>query len=235
MNLGKLYLIPTFLAETNPSNVFPELNSSIIDGIKIFIVEDIRTARRFIKKLNPTRNIDELTFQVLDKHTKTEEYSSFLNAITTENIGLLSEAGCPCIADPGAVIVSLAHSKNIQVVPLIGPSSLLLALIASGFNGQNFAFHGYLPMDKNERIKKIKDLEKDIYTKQQTQIFIETPFRNTPLFLDILSNCKTDTKLCIAKDLTSAEELIITKSINNWKKSKQPDIQKVPTVFLLYK
>ena len=235
MNTGTLYLIPTFLAETNHSNVFPELNSTIIDRIDTFIVEDIRTARRFIKKINPSKNIDDLNFLILNKHTKIEEYSSFLNNLTTKDIGLLSEAGCPCIADPGAVVVSIAHNKNIKVAPLVGPSSLLLALIASGFNGQSFSFHGYLPIDKNDRSKKIKEIEKDIFNKNQTQIFIETPFRNLQMFHDIISNCKPESKLCIAKDLTSKDELIKTKRISEWRKGKEPEIQKIPTVFLLYK
>ncbi len=235
MNKGTLYLLPTFLAPVNPNFVFPPENLAITNTLNTFIVEDIRTARRFLRKAGFTRDFDDLAFHILDKHTDRNNINSFLDAaFEGENIGLLSEAGVPCVADPGSEIVRIAHRRNIRVVPLTGPSSILLALMASGFNGQNFVFHGYLPIKPNERAHAIQRLEKDIYSKDQTQIFMEAPYRNNHVLETICKSCKSETLLCIAIDVTSESESIKTKSIAEWKKSL-PDLHKRPVVFLLYR
>lgn len=232
---GSLFLIPVTLGETSIDRVLPSYNKEIILSIKYFIVENVRTARRFLKQTDPAIEIDELTFYTLNKHTTKEELSGFLNPIQEGfSIGIISEAGCPAIADPGSDIVAIAQQKNIKVVPLVGPSSILLALMASGFNGQNFAFAGYLPIDSDERIRTLKQLEHRIYTENQTQLFIETPYRNEKLLADILKTCKPSTKLCIAADITLESEYIRTKSITEWKKSL-PELSKRPCIFALYK
>ena len=197
MQKGKLYLIPTTLGDSAVENVIPSYNREVINKISIYIVEEVRTARRFLKKAGLIMPIDELVFFELNEHTKPEEIGLYLNAIDNgDNIGLLSEAGVPCIADPGAEIVKIAQQKNIEVIPLIGPSSILLALMASGFNGQQFAFLGYLPVDKNQRINKIKEIEKNIFLRNETQIFIETPYRNNQLIEALLQTCRNETLLC---------------------------------------
>jgi 16S rRNA (cytidine1402-2'-O)-methyltransferase len=198
-------------------------------------VEDVRTARRFLRKMDNQFPIDDCTFYTLNQHTSPNEISTYLNALINGNdMGLLSEAGCPAVADPGAAIVQIAQQKNIPVVPLVGPSSILLAQMASGFNGQNFAFNGYLPIDANERAKMIKKLESRSYAENQTQLFIETPYRNKKLFEDILKQCQSNTLLCIAVDITLNEEKIITKSVKEWK-SKTPDLEKKPCIFAIYR
>lgn len=229
---GKLYLIPTPIAE-NSLNTIPEYVLDIMRKIEYFIAEDIRNARRYISKIKHPKPINELTFFVLNKFTKHEEYLSFFKPIKDNyDIGLLTEAGLPCIADPGANIVQIAHLQNIIVVPLTGPSSIFLSLMASGLNGQNFAFIGYLPINKNERRSTLKQLERKSVQDKQTQIFIETPFRNDALLNDILMICKSDTMLCIASELTTANEFIKTKKIKEWK-DKIPDLNKKPSIFLL--
>jgi len=235
MQKGKLYLIPSTIGESPIDKVIPAYNKDVINKIDIYIVEEIRTARRFLKKSGLVKPIDDLTFFVLNEHSKPEEIDNYLDAIQKgENIGLLSEAGVPCIADPGADIVRIAQQKNIEVVPLVGPSSILLALMASGFNGQQFAFLGYLPVDKNLRINKIKEIERNIFQKNETQIFIETPYRNNQLIESLLQSCRNETLLCIATDITLETAFIKTKTIAAWKKSV-PDFHKKTTVFLLYK
>lgn len=235
MPAATLYLIPVTLGETEISKVLPSYNQSIISSIRYFIVENVRTARRFLKQADPGINVDGLTFYTLNKHTSDTELSGFLNPIEDGNsIGIISEAGCPAIADPGADIVAIAQEKNIPVVPLVGPSSVLLALMASGFNGQSFAFHGYLPIDAGERIKTLKSLEQRIYSENQTQLFIETPYRNGKLADDILKTCKPATLLCIAADITLGSEFIKTKRIADWKK-QMPDLSKRPCIFAIYK
>ncbi len=235
MNKGTLYLLPTFLAPVDPNSVFPPENLVITNKLKTFIVEDIRTARRFLRKAGFTKNFDDMVFHVLDKHTDRMQVNSFLDvAVKGEDIGLLSEAGVPCVADPGSEIVHIAHRRNIRVVPLAGPSSLLLALMASGFNGQNFVFHGYLPIKPKERSVALLKLEKDIYSKNQTQIFIEAPYRNNHMLESICKICKAETLLCLAVDVTSEKESIKTKTIKDWK-TALPDLHKKPVVFLLYK
>jgi 16S rRNA (cytidine1402-2'-O)-methyltransferase len=232
---ASIFLIPVTLGETDISKVLPAYNREIIRSIKHFIVENVRTARRFLKQTDVSINIDELTFYTLNKHTSKEALSDFLNPIQEGySIGIISEAGCPAIADPGADVVAIAQQKHIPVVPLVGPSSILLALMASGFNGQNFAFHGYLPIDNEQRIKTLKTLEQRIYSENQTQLFIETPYRNNKMAEEILKTCKPATKLCIAADITLETEFIRTKTIGEWKKGV-PDLSKRPCIFALYK
>ncbi len=230
---GILYLIPTKLGSSSYERVFPEYNRNIILNLKHFIIEDIRSARRFLKSLNYPGNFDNVVFQDLNKHTKEEDTYSYLNPIEhSKNIGLMSEAGVPCVADPGNLIVKRAHELGYKIVPLVGPSSILLALIASGFNGQNFSFIGYLPVKPSERDKKIKEIETDTRKSGQTKIFIETPYRNQQLFNAIIANCHPDTMMCLASDITLDSESIESKNMDAWKKSP-PDFQKKPTVFLI--
>lgn len=232
---GSVYLIPNTLGECNTENVLPSINFTIIKSIKHFIVEDVRTARRFLKKIDKGIDIDELTFYTLNKHTSPEEISGYLQPVKEGfDVGIISEAGCPAIADPGADIVRIAQAKDYKVVPLVGPSSILLSLMASGFNGQSFAFVGYLPIKDNERFATIKHLEKRAQSERQSQIFIETPYRNMRMVEDILSNCQPNTKLCIACDITLETEYIKTKSVAEWKKAKLPDLNKRPCIFILY-
>ena len=232
-NSGILYLIPTTLGNNNTDKVIPQYNYSIIDSLEEFIVEELRSARRFLRKANYKKDFDEVIFNVLNEHTRPEESVYYLESLKIgKNVGLLSEAGVPCVADPGAEIVKRAHKYNIRVIPLTGPSSIILSLMASGFNGQNFAFVGYLPIKENERIKKIKELENLSFTKNQTQIFIETPYRNTQVFNTLIKVCSKNTQVCIASNLTLENEYIATKSIFEWKKLK-PEIHKKPTVFLI--
>lgn len=232
---ASLYLIPVTLGETSIEQVLPTYNKEIILQIKYFIVENIRSARRFLKKVESNINIDELTFYELNKHTKPEDIDNYLTPMSKGfHVGIISEAGCPAIADPGSDIVAIAQKKNYKVVPLVGPSSILLSLMASGFNGQGFAFHGYLPIDGSERIKKIKQLENLIHHEHQTQIFIETPYRNQKLVEDIIKHCTPSTKLCIAMNITCENEYIRTLSVKQWAK-QLPDMAKQLCIFLLYK
>lgn len=232
---ASLILIPVPLGETPIEQVLPHYNEEQILTIKYFIVENIRSARRFLKKTNSSINIDDLTFYELNKHTNLEQIETYLQPIANGNsVGVISEAGCPAIADPGADIVAIAQRKNIKVVPLVGPSSILMSLMASGFNGQSFAFHGYLPIDAGERLKTIKQLEQRIYSEHQTQLFIETPYRNLKLVEDLIKNCTPSTKLCIAMNITCEDEYIKTLSIKEWAK-RLPDMNKKPCIFLLYK
>jgi len=231
--MASLYLIPNLLSETPWQVVLPQPISEIVSNLRFFIVEDVRNARRFLKKIDPSINIDELAFFELNKFTTEQQKVEYLKPLTEgSDIGLLSEAGCPGVADPGADMVKLAHQRNYRVIPLVGPSSILLALMASGLNGQQFAFHGYLPVKQPERISKIQQLEKQAYSLKQTQIFIETPYRNNPLIHDLLKSCQPSTLLCIAADLTSENEFIQTRSISLWKK-QVPDLDKRPAIFLL--
>ena len=233
--VGGLYLIPTTLGDTETDKILPRGNADIITSIRYFIVENIRTARRFLKKINRDIIIDELTFFELNEHTKPEEIAQFLQPLKTGNdMGVISEAGCPAIADPGADVVALAQQQNFRVVPLVGPSSILLSLMASGFNGQSFAFLGYLPVQQSERIKALKKMESRIYSENQTQIFIETPYRNMKMLDDILTACNPATKLCVAADITLETEFIHTKTVSAWK-SQKPDLNKKPCIFLIYK
>ena len=233
---GAIYLIPTTLGDTAETvDVIPVKINQIINSIDEYIVENEKSARHYLKKIGIQKPLQEIILHPLNQHTQANEISGYLNSIDLgKNIGITSEAGCPGVADPGADVVKLAHEKNIRVIPLVGPSSILLALMASGFNGQSFIFHGYLPKERSERIKKIKELEKTAKEKSQTQLFIETPYRNTHLLEDILSSCDNRTFLCIACDITLSTEFIKTKSVFEWKK-EIPEINKRPAIFLIYK
>ncbi|NVO18806.1 MAG: SAM-dependent methyltransferase [Bacteroidetes bacterium] len=233
MKPGILYLIPTPLGDPGEELVQFPGNKEIIESLEIFIVEELRTARRFLKKSGISRSIDALTFFELNEHTVQQESEHFLDpALAGKNIGLLSEAGLPCIADPGHTVVMLAHRKGIRVIPLVGPSSLMLALMASGMNGQQFVFHGYLPAKPNERVQALRSLEKDIHIHHRTQIFIEAPYRNQAMLDSIRNSCNGETRLCIAIDLTMETEYISTRPIAGWK-NNLPDLHKRPAVFLL--
>lgn len=230
-----LFLIPVTLGETSIERVLPPYNKEIILQIKHFIVENIRSARRFLKKVDRNINIDELTFFELNKHTDIKQIDNYLNPLANgHHVGIISEAGCPAIADPGSDIVAIAQRKKYNIVPLVGPSSILLSLMASGFNGQGFAFQGYLPIEATERVKKIKQMEQKIKHEDQTQIFIETPYRNIKLVEDLIRNCSPFTKLCIAMNITCEDEYIKTLPIKEWQKN-MPDMNKQLCIFLLYK
>lgn len=230
---GKLYLVPTLLGPVEPLEVLPMATKKVLDLTDHFIVENEKSARAFIKRVLPSKSQGQIQLFQLNKYTEASEYEHFLKpCLAGEPTALLSEAGAPAIADPGADIVSLAHARQIRVVPITGPSSITLALMASGMNGQDFAFSGYLPIDKQERSKQLKWLEKQSRKTGQTQIFMETPYRNQKLFADILKTCHPDTRLCIAADLTLKTEMIRTAPVGWWK-SHQPDLEKRPAIFLL--
>ena len=235
MPYGTLYLIPVPLAENAAAKSFTPYLVDTINGIKEYIVENEKTARRFLKEAGLTTPQSELTIHDYGKHNREAVGGEFFKGLQAgKDVGLMSEAGCPGIADPGADIVEKAHRMGIKVVPLVGPSSILLALMASGFNGQSFTFHGYLPIDKVERARSIKELEAAAIKNNQTQLFIETPFRNNPMLEEILRSCNPKTRLCIACDLTSETELVQTKTIAEWQK-KVPELHKRPTIFLLFR
>lgn len=230
-----LYLLPVTLGDTPLENVLPTYNTEIISGISHFIVEDLRSARRFLKKVDSSIDIDSLTFYPLNKHTSPEDIAGYLKPLVNgASMGVISEAGCPAVADPGADVVAIAQQKRLKVVPLVGPSSIILSVMASGFNGQSFAFHGYLPIEAGERAKKLKSLEQRAYTEDQTQLFIETPYRNHKMLEDILLNCRPQTKLCIAANITCEGEYIQTRTVKEWK-GNIPELAKIPCIFLLYK
>ena len=233
--ISALYLIPNLLGDTPVEQVLPPYNREIILGIRHFIVEDVRTARRFLKLVDRSIDIDQLTFYTLNKHTNPEEVASMLKPLEEGSpMGVISEAGCPAVADPGADVVAIAQRKGLQVIPLVGPSSIILAVMGSGFNGQSFAFNGYLPIEPDERIKTLKKLEQRAYTENQTQLFIETPYRNAKMMADILKACRPQTHLCIAAGLTTKDEYIKTRTIREWG-GKLPQIDKIPCIFLIYK
>jgi len=236
MNKGTLYLVPATLGEGSAETVLPAGTLSVLRRLDHFIVEELRTARRFLLKGGvPASRLDGIRFLVYNEHSQDDVvYECLEPALNGHDIGLLSEAGAPCVADPGAEIVRMAHENGIRVVPLTGPSSLLLALMASGFNGQHFAFHGYLPAEKALREKKIKELERMAHEKNQTQIFIETPYRNRQLFESLVKTCSPGTQLCIAASLTAGDEMIATRTIAEWRESV-PDLHKKPVIFLLYR
>lgn len=238
--LGKLYLIPITLSnpgETTvvPEDVLPQTIKRTIDFVDYYIVENEKTARKFIKSIHPEKKQTDLKISVLNKHTDFAEHNEFIQPLLRgENIGLMSESGCPGVADPGAVIVKLAHEKGIQVVPLVGPSSILLALMASGMNGQSFAFNGYLPIDKNDKKQALKNFERLSQDKNQSQLFIETPYRNNKLMEDLLQILQPSTLLCVACDITLTTEFIKTKTVNEWKKEKA-DLHNRPCIFIIHK
>lgn len=233
MPKGKLFLIPNVLAENTAQSVISPQVKEVIAHTKIFLVENLRTARRYISSLKLGVNLEEIHMEILDKDTPPETMSRLMQPLMNgADIGIISEAGCPGIADPGAVAVAFAHHKGIQVVPLSGPSSMFLALMGSGFSGQSFAFHGYLPIDKKDRSATIKKLEAESLREKRAQIFMETPFRNNQLLEDLLATLNPNTKLCIAKNITGSDEMILTKTANEWKKLPL-DLHKIPTVFIL--
>lgn len=235
---GKLYLIPNLLGG-NSLQTIPAYVQQLVQHITVFIVENTKEARRYLVKLGLNSNgksVNELIFLELDKHTPEFVFTNYLqHALEGKDIGLISDAGCPAVADPGSLIVRHAHQKNIEVVPLVGPSSLLLALMASGLNGQQFAFSGYLPIEQTKRIQHIKKLEQLVFRENQTQIFIETPYRNQALFSDILKTCRPDLHLCIAANLTLPTQYAKTHAIATWKNLPPPQLHKIPAVFLLGK
>jgi 16S rRNA (cytidine1402-2'-O)-methyltransferase len=231
--MAKLFLVPNVLSEGDWQNVLPSGIFHILTQTKYFIVENIRTARRFLKQVNKEIDIDSLTFFELNKYTKAADLPKFLEPANKGfDIAVISEAGCPGVADPGANIVKIAHEKGIKVIPLVGPSSILLALMASGLNGQNFTFHGYLPVKPHERTRAITSLEKQAENLRQTQIFIETPYRNNPMINDLVKTCSPSTLLCVAANITGENEFIQTKTIQQWKKNI-PDLHKIPAIFLM--
>ncbi|MEI6679864.1 MAG: SAM-dependent methyltransferase [Mariniphaga sp.] len=231
--MANLYLIPTTLGESGTTHVIPSDVSAIVKKINYFIVENIRTARRYLRKLDPQADIDGLQFFELNQHTDSRIIEEYLNPIFEGfDVGIISEAGCPGVADPGAAVVKYAHIKQIQVIPLVGPSSILLALMASGMNGQNFAFIGYIPVKPAERVKAIKEIERRSGNEKQTQIFIEAPYRNMPLLNDLINTLNDQTRLCVACDLTLETEYIKTQLVVQWKKGV-PDLNKRPAIFLI--
>lgn len=232
---GKLYLIPTTLGDNEPLEVLPISVKKVVEHIDHYIVENEKSARKFIKKISPRKSQPSLHLYLLDKYTEELETQHYLEVCSKGiNVGLLSEAGVPAIADPGASIVQLAHQKRISVVPLVGPSSILMAMMASGLNGQNFAFNGYLPIEKSERKKSIKQLEKWSFDKNQSQIFIETPYRNEKLMTDLLQILSDNTQLCVAVDISLPTEYIKTMTVAKWKKIKE-NLHKRPAIFIIHK
>ncbi|MCH5318515.1 MAG: SAM-dependent methyltransferase [Paramuribaculum sp.] len=232
---GVLYLLPVTIGDTAPLSVLPADNIMIARRVKYFIVENVRTARRFLKKCDPSLNIDELTFFVLDKNTDRSEIDEMMRPLDEGNdICLLSEAGCPAIADPGSMAVAEAHRRSIKVRPLVGPSSILLSLMASGFNGQNFAFCGYLPVDSAQRNKALREMTRRIDNERQTQIFIETPYRNNRLIDELTKALPGHYLLCVASDLTGSEERIEVKTLKTWAHESYK-YDKIPSIFLLYR
>lgn len=240
-----IYLIPVTLGDTSIEKVLPSYNHDVILGIKHFIVENIRSARRFLKKVDQSINIDELTFFELNQHTDRNNIERYLDPIKQGfPVGIISEAGCPAIADPGADVVAIAQRKNVKVVPLVGPSSIIMSVMGSGFNGQSFAFHGYLPIDDDKRIARIKQLESRVYSEDQTQLFIETPYRNGKMMLTLLSALRPQTRICLAANITCDDEKIITRTVAEWRKLLPQGasdevlgkhVPRVPAIFLIYK
>ena len=238
-----LYLIPVTLGETPIEQVLPSYNHEVIMGIRHFIVEEIRSARRFLRKTDHEFPIDDCTFYEMGKHADEKQFSTYLQPLREgKSVGVISEAGCPAVADPGADIVRIAQREGLRVVPLVGPNSMIMAVMSSGLGGQNFAFNGYLPVEPSDRAKRLKALESRAWTEGQTQLFIETPFRNQKMFQSLLSTLRPQTRLCIAAGITTADEYIRTLRISEWKKEELPlkgaggtDLSKVPAIFLINK
>ena len=235
-----LYLIPVTLGDFSEELIqksLPPYNRTVILGIKHFIVENIRTARRFLRAVDKSIDIDTLAFYELNEHTDLSAVSAYLEPLEKLHLsmGIISEAGCPAVADPGAPIVELARKKRLPVVPLVGPSSMIMAVMASGFNGQSFAFNGYLPVKNGERVAKLKSLESRAWKENQTQLFIEAPYRNLQMLKTVLSTCRRDSRLCIAAGLTTEQEYTCTAFVEEWKKMPEPPINKIPAIFLIYR
>jgi len=231
-----LYLIPVTLGETPVEQVLPSYNREVITGIRHFIVEDIRSARRFLRQVDKAFPIDDSTFFEMGKHADEKLFSGYLQPLREgKPVGVISEAGCPAVADPGADIVSIAQREGLRVVPLVGPNSMIMAVMSSGLGGQSFAFNGYLPVDASERARRLKALETRAWTEGQTQLFIETPYRNKKMFESLLTTLRPQTRLCIAAGITTRDEYIRTLRISEWKNTKLPDFSKVPAIFLINK
>ena len=240
-----LYLIPVTLGDTPIHQVLPAYNHDIIVEIRHFIVENIRSARRFLKKVDAAIDIDSLTFYELNQHTNPKDIYSYLTPLLAEKapMGIISEAGCPAVADPGADVVAIAQRKGLKVVPLVGPSSIIMSVMASGFSGQSFAFHGYLPIEEGQRMAKVKQLEARSYAEDQTQLFIETPYRNQKMMQTLLHSLRPQTLICLASNLTCADEQVKTHSVAEWRKmlqglteeQQQRYVPRVPSIFLIYK
>ncbi|RZS92628.1 SAM-dependent methyltransferase [Aquimarina brevivitae] len=232
---GRLYIIPTRLGDDVPLEVLPISIKKVLEQVNHYIVENEKPARRFIKKVSPSKSQKSLIIHSVNKYTDPSEIPTYLEpCLNGEAIGLMSDAGCPGVADPGAEVIRIAHEKGIQVTPLVGPSSILLAMMSSGMNGQNFTFNGYLPIDKNERKQALKQLERISLEKNQAQIFIETPYRNDKMLMDLLTILSPMTRLCIAADITLTTEYICTKTVEEWNKN-QPELHKRPTIFIIQK
>jgi 16S rRNA (cytidine1402-2'-O)-methyltransferase len=230
---AELYLIPVTLGDSPVSHVIPGFPLEIINKLEHFVVEDLRSARRYLRKAGYKALFDDTEFYLLNEHSKDEELGEIMEVLAGGNsMGILSEAGVPAVADPGAELVALAHKRGIRVIPLVGPSSILMALMGSGMNGQSFCFHGYLPVKNPQRQNRIRQIERDALESSQTQIFMETPYRNNSLLEDILGCCREDTLLCIAADISLKTEFIKTKAVREWKKDI-PNLHKRPAVFLL--
>jgi 16S rRNA (cytidine1402-2'-O)-methyltransferase len=228
-----LYLIPVELGDTPQERVLPSYNRDIILGIRHFIVEEVRSARRFLKRVDRDIDIDALTFYPMGKHADAVLFASYLKPLEAgESMGVISEAGCPAVADPGADVVAIAQRKGLRVVPLVGPSSMIMAVMASGLNGQSFSFHGYLPIDPTERAKRLKQLEVRATQEHQTQLFIETPYRNAKLFQTLCQVLRPQTRLCVAAGITTEDEWIHTHTVSEWKRYPLPDLSKTPAIFL---
>jgi len=231
---GTLYLIPNTLGKTPENNTIPEFVLNVIRRLEVLIVENVQTAARYLQWVGDTVPEYEIEFLLLNKKTPAHEIASFLDPLKKgKDAGLLSEAGCPVVADPGSQLVKMAHAQNIKVSPLVGPSSILLALMGSGFNGQQFCFHGYLPIEQQQRRKAIQQLEQRARKDQSTQIFMEAPHRNDAVVQDVISYCQPDTRFCSATNLTLPDEQIISKRIADWKGESLPSLHKEPTIFLL--
>lgn len=229
-----LYLIPVTLGDTPVDQVLPSYNHDVIMGIRHFIVEEIRTARRFLRQVDRTFPIDDSEFYEMGKHADAQRFATYLKALEEGHpVGVISEAGCPAVADPGADVVAIAQRKGLKVVPLVGPSSMIMAVMGSGLNGQSFAFNGYLPVDASDRAKRLKALEARAWNEQQTQLFIETPYRNKKMYDTLLATLRPQTRMCIAAGITTAQEYIHTHTIQEWKKKTLPDLSKVPAIFLI--
>ena len=229
-----LYLIPVTLGETPVSQVLPAYNHDVILGIRHFIVENVRSARRFLRLVDHEFPIDDSTFYEMGKHAQTDQFASYLKPLQQGfPVGVISEAGCPAVADPGAEVVAMAQHKGFRVIPLVGPSSMIMAVMASGLNGQSFAFNGYLPVDEADRVKKLKALESRAWNESQTQLLIETPYRNRKMFDTILRSLRPQTRLCVAAGITTSDEYIRTHTIQEWKRIQLPDLSKIPAIFLI--
>ena len=229
-----LYLIPVTLGETPVSQVLPAYNHDVILGIRHFVVENVRSARRFLRLVDHEFPIDDSTFYEMGKHAQTDQFASYLRPLQQGfPVGVISEAGCPAVADPGAEVVAMAQHKGFRVIPLVGPSSMIMAVMASGLNGQSFAFNGYLPVDEADRAKKLKALESRAWNESQTQLLIETPYRNRKMFDTILRSLRPQTRLCVAAGITTSDEYIRTHTVQEWKRIQLPDLSKIPAIFLI--